>query len=57
MEGPGLNSGTVPASIPTHFVIDTNKAGYADLQVQVLVSVMKVISARFGPEFRKDCTD
>ena len=35
--GPGVNSKSLPASIPAEFTIDTSNAGYGDLEVQVKV--------------------
>ena len=38
VEGPGVSSKGIPASLPAEFTIDTTQAGYGDLEVQVKVS-------------------
>lgn len=38
LSGPSLSEKGVPASIPTTIKIDTNEAGYGDLEVRVIVS-------------------
>lgn len=38
LSGPSLSEKGVPASIPTTVKIDTNEAGYGDLEVRVIVS-------------------
>lgn len=35
VDGPGVSSKGIPASIPAEFTIDTSQAGYGDLEVQV----------------------
>lgn len=45
MSGPGV-SPVVTASFPTDFVVDTSKAGYGDLEVQVLVRMNNVLSIK-----------
>lgn len=39
LSGPSLSEKGVPASIPTTIKIDTNEAGYGDLEVRVIVSM------------------
>lgn len=43
LSGPSIDENGVPASIPTTIKIDTRDAGYADLDVQVLVCINKII--------------
>lgn len=43
LSGPGV-SPVCTASFPTDFVVDTSQAGYGDLEVQVLVSIVEVRS-------------
>lgn len=38
ISGPCLSEPSIPASIPTTLKIDTNDAGYGDLEVRVIVS-------------------
>lgn len=43
LSGPGVAPQTT-ASFPVDFIVDTSKAGYGDLEVQVLVSIFQLFS-------------
>ncbi|XP_066588237.1 filamin-A isoform X2 [Prorops nasuta] len=61
LSGPGVSS-VVTASFPTDFVVDTSKAGYGDLEVQVLgpdqsprkVSVQDIGNGKFKATYLPD---
>lgn len=42
--GDGVSPKGIPASIPAEFTVDTTDAGFGDLEVQVLVRVIFLLS-------------
>lgn len=44
ISGPSLSEPSVPASIPTTLKIDTNDAGYGDLEVRVIVRYCSLLN-------------